>query len=239
MSSVRGIPCANSWNEWAKIMGNGVKTFPRSISDDCAERSFYNLARARMTWALALATLGYIGLAILLPNGWLSEVMRCIQLTTSFMVLTGYFNRACSCFFVVGRWPEKHNVIALGIELSWFSIFCNSAWAIFYRLSGQQSWMINNDYYTAWSALSAFAATLHIFAPNIMGPALPKLDRIRFGLTGALGFGLICIVGFWRPDLSPYATWLHSLMDEPEWMKRGLIEVWRSGGSILRMKLGL
>jgi hypothetical protein len=99
--------------------------------------------------------------------------------------------------------------------------------------------MINNDYYTAWSALSAFAATLHIFAPNIMGPALPKLDRLRFGLTGALGFGLICVVGFWRPDLSPFADWLHSVLDEPEWMKRGLIEVWRSGGTILKMKLGL
>lgn len=175
----------------------------------------------------------YVQLAVLLPNGWLAEVMRCIQMTTSFMVLTGYFGRAWSCFFVVGRWPEKHNVIALGIELSWFAIFCNSAWAIVHRLSGQPGWMINNDYYTAWSALSAFAATLHIFAPNIIGPALSKLDQVRFGATALLGLVLVVVVGFWRPDLSPVAEWLHSVMDEPDWMKRGIFSVLREGGYLL------
>lgn len=214
-------------------MGQGISNRPVLFSDDAAEKTFHNFIRARITWALAFATLLYIQLSVLLPNGWLSEVMRCVQLTTSFMVLTGYFSRAFSCFFVVGRWPEKHNVIALGIELSWFAIFCNSAWALIYRLAGQPSWMVNNDYYTAWSALSAFAATLHIFAPNIMGPAMPKLDQVRFGATAVLGVVLVVVVGFWRPDLGPVAEWLHSVMDEPDWAKRGLLQVLRDAGYLL------
>lgn len=190
--------------------------------DNTVTRSPYNFTRARATWVLLSFAVIYVQLAIFLPNGWLAEVMRCVQITLSFIVLLGYWRPATTCFFVVGRWPEKHNVIALGIEVSWFSIFCNSGWALFYRLSGQQSWMINNDFYTAWTATSAFAATMHIFAPNMFGTGLPSLDKRRFGAAGIFGLILVLIVGFWRPDLTWLANWMHDYISEPDWLLRGL-----------------
>lgn len=171
------------------------------------------------------AIVSYIYMGSVLSAGWLAEVCRCCQVTLSFIVLMGYWRAATACFFIVGRWPQKQKVIALGIWLSWFSIWCNASWAILFRLSGQPSWMLNNDFYTAWTAVSSFAAALHILAPNLIGPNMPEMDRAKYGSVAALGFTLAIVVGVWRPDLSPIAEFFHVLIMEPhqigEWL-RGL-----------------
>jgi hypothetical protein len=191
--------------------------------DDTVVRSPINLLRSRATRASVLVFFVYSQLALILPDGWVAEFMKCVQMTLAFIVVLGYWRPATVCFFVVGRWPEKHNVIALGIEISWFSLFVHSAWSLLYRLSGQQAWMVNNDIYTAWTVASSFAATLHIFAPNMMGQGLPTLDKRKFAAAGALGSLLAVLVGFWRPDLRFVADWMHEHLMSPEWAQRGLI----------------
>ena len=90
--------------------------------------------------------------------------------------------------------------------------------------------MINNDFYTAWTAASSLAATMHIFAPNMFGQGLPELDRRRFVAAGALGAGLMLVVGIIRPDLSWIADLMRVYLSEPEWMLRGLIRMWMDSG---------
>lgn len=203
-------------------MTGQIGSIPSLYSDDYTDRTILNLFRSRMTRLLLAAFVLYAQLSIWLPAGWLNEAMRCCQATLSFMVLTGYWRRASVCFFVAGRWPETHNVVALGIWISWFSIFVNATWAVVYRLAGQPAWMLNNDYYTAWTMASSFAACLHVFAPNLIGPDLPKMDKIRFAVTGMVGLTMLLVVGIWRPDLSGFAEWMHEHLAEPDWMVNGL-----------------
>lgn len=170
--------------------------------------------RARMTWVVVGILLIYLESATILSNSQSAEVWRSLQISLSAMVCVAYARRAGRCFTVVGRWPERIELISLGIVLSWASVFCNGAWGVFWRLSGQPEWMVNNDLYQSWVMFNCIAAGLHILAPNLVGQGVPVLDRVRLGAAFGVAMALIAILAVARPDLRPYADFLKEFVAE-------------------------
>lgn len=170
--------------------------------------------RARMTWVMLAIIAMYLESAHVLNNSQSAEVWRSLQISLSAMVCVAYARRAGRCFTVVGKWPERIELISLGIVLSWASVFCNGAWGVFWRLSGQPEWMVNNDLYQSWVMFNCIAAGLHILAPNLMGQGVPVLDRVRLGAAFGAAMALIAVLAVARPDLRPYADILKEFVAE-------------------------
>lgn len=170
--------------------------------------------RARMTWVMFAIIVLYLESAHILTSAQSAEVWRSLQISLSAMVCVAYARRAGRCFTVVGRWPERIELISLGIVLSWASVFCNGAWGVFWRLSGQPEWMVNNYLYQSWVMFNCIAAGLHILAPNLLGQGVPVLDRVRLGAAFGAAMALIAILAVARPDLRPYADILKEFVAE-------------------------
>ena len=163
-------------------------------------------ANARMTWVLAALIVLYIQTAQLLTNNQSAEVWRCLQISLSFMVIFAYGRQAWGCFQIPdGGWPNKVQLISLGIVLSWGSVFCNGAWGMFWRLSGQPMWMVNNDLYQSWVMFNCIAASLHIIAPNLIGAGVPTIDRVRLGSAFGIAAALVTVITLTRPDLTDWS----------------------------------
>lgn len=158
-----------------------------------------------MTWVMMAVITVYVQSAHALSNSQSAEVWRCLQMSLSFMVMFAYANQAGECFTTVGAWPNKVQLISLGIVMSWMSVFFNGAWGTFWRLSGQPPWMVNNDLYQSWVMFNCVAASLHILAPNLIGAGVPTIDRVRLGSAFALAGLLIALLSIVRPDLSEWS----------------------------------
>lgn len=172
------------------------------------------VVRARMTWVMLAITFIYLESAYLLTGSQSAEVWRSLQISLSAIVCVAYARRAGRCFTTVGRWPERIELISLGIVLCWASVFCNGAWGVFWRLSGQPAWMVNNDLYQSWVMFNCIAAGLHILAPNLVGQGVPVLDRVRLGAAFGAALALIAVLAVAQPDLSPYADFLKGYVAE-------------------------
>jgi hypothetical protein len=184
-----------------------------------------------MTLVLLSVVTVYLVSARILTNEKTAEVWRILQISLSFMVCVAYFNRAMACFRVIGDWPTRTELISLGIVMSWMSVCFNGLWGMFWRLSGQPAWMVNNDLYQSWVMFNCMAAGLHIIAPNLLGQGVPNTDRAR--LTGAFGiaFALILVVSVVKPDLTPYSEairpYLESTNTRPDgYPIQGMLAPW-------------
>lgn len=209
------------------------------VSDISIPRTTVGFFTSRFTKIIFILINLYVFLAILLPAMWLAEVVRCIQITLSAVVVMGYWKPGTRCFYVSGRWPEKSSVVALGILVSWGSICASASWGLLWRLAGQPPWMVNNDFWTTWTAASSFAASLHIIAPNMVGVGIPEMDRRRYKWASAIGVVLVVVIGFWRPDLSGVAEEVRQWLDEPVWARDGLLRLMQSSHGLLAYLRGV
>jgi hypothetical protein len=161
-----------------------------------------------------------------MSNEKTAEVWRILQISMSMMVCVAYWNRAMSCFTVVGRWPEKVPLIALGIVMSWASVCSNGLWGMFWRLSGQPAWMVNNDFYQSWVMFNCIAAGLHIIAPNLLGQDVPNVDRARLAGAFGIAFAFILAVSILRPDLAPLSEAIRPYLETGSRADGMLIQGW-------------
>jgi hypothetical protein len=166
-----------------------------------------------MTLVLLTVICAYLTSARILSNEKTAEVWRILQISLSFMVCVAYWRNAMSCFLVVGKWPDKVSLIALGIVMSWASVCSNGLWGMFWRLSGQPGWMVNNDFYQSWVMFNCVAAGLHIISPNLLGHGVPNTDRARLAGAFGLAFVLIMAVSVLKPDMAPLSEALRPYLE--------------------------
>lgn len=178
--------------------------------------------QSRLTWCLAAVIAIYGGLSVYYPIGPLTEVFRVLQMSFALTVVIAYFRNAFNCFFYVGRWPPREDLISLGICAAWASVAANGAWGLLWRLSGQPVWMMNNDWFNSWIALNSCAAVLHILAPNLLGRDVPRLQRGSLIGLWLLTFTAIALVTIARPDAEGLTDYLRVMMEEPEWSMRSV-----------------
>jgi hypothetical protein len=179
-----------------------------------------------MTIVLVSVICAYLVSARIMSNEKTAEVWRILQISMSMMVCVAYWNRAMSCFTVVGQWPEKVPLIALGIVMSWASVCSNGLWGMFWRLSGQPAWMVNNDFYQSWVMFNCIAAGLHIIAPNLLGQDVPTVDRARLAGAFGIAFAFILAVSLIKPDLAPLSEAIRPYLETGSRADGMLIQGW-------------
>src|SRR4051812_21013233 len=174
----------------------------------------WRVLTAPMTAVVMIAAVIYIVIAFLAPGRPLAGSLRIVQMSLAVAVVYAYWANAKKCF-ITPTWPAPENLIALGIVLSWLSIFINGVWSILWRLSHQPAWMVNNDLYSSWVVLNVIAATLHVVAANMVGFGVPRADRLRLGLAWAFSLVLIAALVWFRPDMTAFTDQLRGWVEEP------------------------
>lgn len=172
-----------------------------------------NIVTNPVTWTVAVLTVLYAASAHLAPVRLLSEawIVALIVAASSVMIAVGPV--ALRCFTSKG-WPHPDDAVGLGMFMTAFGMFWLGLWSLFYRLSGQSSWVINNDLYNAWRPFVIAGMLTKVTAIGVFGGHVPRGYKVRYGLILLLAAALILLLMWTRPDLRPAADWLRPYLEE-------------------------
>lgn len=172
-----------------------------------------NFVTNPVAWTLAALVALYAMSAHLAPVRVLSEawIIALIVASSSVMIAVGPV--ALRCFTSRG-WPHPDDAVGLGMFLTAFGMFWLGLWSLFWRLSGQSAWVVNNDLYNAWRPFVIAGMLTKVTAIGVFGGHVPRGYKVRYGLILLLAAALILLLALTRPDLRPIADWLRPYLEE-------------------------
>lgn len=172
-----------------------------------------NIVINPVTWTVAVLTVLYAASAHFAPVRLLSEawIIGLIVAASSVMIAVGPV--ALRCFTSRG-WPHPDDAVGLGMFLTAFGMFWLGLWSLFWRLSGQLPWVVNNDLYNAWRPFVIAGMLTKVTAIGVFGGHVPRGYKVRYGLILLLAAALILLLMWTRPDLRPAADWLRPYLEE-------------------------
>ena len=168
--------------------------------------------RFRAFWCLLIAVVGYIVFTKITPIRPRGEAIRAIPLVLSGWGIFAYWPSFKLAMRSEG-WPLPEYRMSIFIFLICAALNLNCAVALFWRLSGQPAFLINNSLYDFWIVLAGIALTVAISVPNLFGKGVPPLDRVQLGAAWTAMFLLVSYLVLARPNLDPLADLVRPWLD--------------------------
>ena len=166
-----------------------------------------------VAWAAVLLVAIYSLFGHAAPVRMFTEILIVAQIMASAWAMIAVGGVALRCFISPG-WPHPDSMVGLGMFLTALGVNWNGAWALFYRLSGQAAWLINNDYYNAWRPIIIAGLVIKVGAIGIFGGHVPRGYKVRHGVFLFLAVLLILLLVLTSPNLRPIAEWLRPYLEE-------------------------
>lgn len=88
------------------------------------------------------------------------------------------------------------------MTIGWVATFCQAAFVIVFRLSGNPWWFANSDLNLLWIPMSILSSVMHVIAPGPIRGEVPRRNRISLGIGTFAGVFLACSVMVIKPDLT-------------------------------------
>lgn len=151
-------------------------------------------------WALASLGLAYWALAWATPYRPLNEMV--IALATGFCAVgsISYFPAALRVL-MMPRWPERDERAVLAVWIIMFSVAVNALWSVFWRLSGQPPYLVNNALYDGWRIGIIVGIGALVQGPNLFGRGVTASGRATLALAWAVAIGIVLYLTIVSPDL--------------------------------------
>lgn len=171
-------------------------------------------------WSILGALAVYYALVKGVPIRSRGEGLRAVFLVLSGWGMFTYWRPFYRALLTKGRPPDSLLYAVMG----W--LFCaaatlNCAMGLFWRLSGQPAFLINNAVFDAWVVLGIGALLIAVTVPDLFGKDVPPRDKVRLGGAWLAMFILVAWLVLARPDLDPLADLVRPYLDtgysyEPE-----------------------
>ena len=90
---------------------------------------------------------------------------------------------------------DNADLMVIGVVMSWLALAMRTSWALVWRWLGQPQWMLSTHFSSAFIALTACAAVLHIIAPGAIKDRVPTKRWIQIGawVAAAVFAGLLLV----------------------------------------------
>jgi hypothetical protein len=157
------------------------------------------IIRSPVTHTATVLTILFFLIAWAVPNKSLLEALRILQVSVSLVVVIAYLPDAIDGLRQ-GQ-PDRAHQLSMGICLGFFSILCNGAYSIIWRLAGTPDWLTNSALNGFWVYLSILAGILHVTAPGSINGSVPRQNWIYIGLGFGSGALVAAFVMVAHPDL--------------------------------------
>lgn len=168
--------------------------------------------RFRLLWAFIGGTLAYALLVKVAPIRPRGDGLRAVFLVLSGWGMVTYwrpFRRALTW----EGWPPPSLLYAVMAWLICTAININCTMGLFWRLSGQPAFLINNPVFDFWVVLGIMALLIAVTVPDLFGKDVPPRDKIQIGSVWLMMFALVCYLTLVRPDLDPLADTIRPWLD--------------------------
>lgn len=159
----------------------------------------------------AVATL-YFAIAWATPYKPLNEILVAV---TSGVCAVGAisFTPAALRILFAPTWPDRDERATLALWIIMTSVATNSVWALWWRLSDQPAFLVNNALYDGWRLGLALGIMVLVQAPNLIGRGVPALSRASYALAWSAAIALVLYLAIAKPDLDWLATKARPYLD--------------------------
>lgn len=151
----------------------------------------------------------FVRMTPIIPRG---EGIRAVFFVLSGWGIFAYWRPFRQAMFTPG-WPSGPYLYAVMIFLFCAGINLNCSVGLFWRLSGQPAYLINNAIFDMWVVICAWALVISITVPDLFGKDVPPRDKIQLGAVWVAMFAAVMYLTLVRPDLSPLAEIVRPYID--------------------------
>ena len=166
----------------------------------------------KTAWLLGMAFAAYILLVFITPYGARGAAIRGIFLVLSGWGMFAYWRPFWNAASKRGR-AGGADLYAIMVWLFCASVNVNISNALFWRLSSQPYFLINNSFFDFWIVLGIIALAIAISVPDLFGKDVPPRDKIQLGAVWLVMFVLVLYLVTVQPDLRPFAEMVRPLYD--------------------------
>lgn len=163
-------------------------------------------------WAMVSLGLAYWALAWATPYRPLNEMI--IAVATGFCAVGSIsYLPAALRVLLAPHWPERDQRAVLAVWLIMFSVAVNALWSVFWRLSGQPSYLVNNALYDGWRIGIIVGIGALVQGPNLFGRGVTPAGRWTLALAWAVAIGIVLYLTIVNPDLDWLAAAVRPWLD--------------------------
>lgn len=166
----------------------------------------------RTAWHLGIAISAYLILVFTTPYGPRGTALRGIFLILSGWGMFAYWRPFWTALSKKGP-ADGSDLYAIMVWLFCASVFVNITNALFWRLSGQPYFLINNAFFDFWIVLGILSLTLAVTVPDLFGKDVPPRDKIQLGTAWLVLSVLVFYLVTVQPDLRPLAELVRPFYD--------------------------
>ncbi|QRE72946.1 hypothetical protein [Methylobacterium aquaticum] len=114
------------------------------------------------------------------------------------------------------HWPERDQRAVLTVWLIMFLVAVNALWSVFWRLSGQPSYLVNNVLYDGCRIGIIVGIGALVQGPNLFGRGVTPAGRWTLALAWVVAVGIVLYLTIVSPDLD----WLAAAVQP--WLENGV-----------------
>ena len=171
--------------------------------------------RFRALWTLLAILFAYAVLVRLTPIRPRSDGLRAMFFVLSGWGMVAYWRPFRRTMATEG-WPPGSLLFGTALFLFCVAVNVNTATGLFWRLSGQPAFLVNNAVFDVWIVLGIVALLIAVTTPDLFGRDVPPRDRIQLGTVWAVMFVLTAYLALARPNLDRLAETVRPWLDSGE-----------------------
>lgn len=168
--------------------------------------------RYRALMVLVTVVLVYASMVYTIPIRPRGDSLRAIFLILSGWGMFAYWRPFRRAMMTEG-WPSGPYLYATMIWLFCAGLNLNCAFGLFWRLSGQPAFLVNNPFFDIWVVMGCIALAIAVTVPDLFGKDVPPRDKLQLGAIWSIMLILVVYATLVRPDLSGLADVLRPYLD--------------------------
>lgn len=160
---------------------------------------------SRIVWRPALLALSavaavYFGIAWATPYQPLNEILVAAACGICAVGAIGFTPAALRILFAP-TWPDRNERATIAIWIIVTSAAVNTVWSLWWRLSDQPAFLVNNALYDGWRLGLAIGIVVLVQAPNLVGRGVPVLSRTSYVMAWTAAVALVLYLAIVKPEL--------------------------------------
>lgn len=167
----------------------------------------------RLTWVSTAYVAIFIFFAWLEPTSTVAEASRASATALGLIGMVTFAEAAVRAY-KAHRWPNPDLIASLGLFVFCTGVGTGGLFQILWRLSGFDTVIVNNDFYSFTVSLIAMGLFVLVATPNVIGRGVPKWTRVRIGAAWVVALALVVGLVTLSPDLRPLANLLRPYLAE-------------------------